>query len=174
MVIMRKLYHGSEKIIQKPIYGQGEKYNDYGLGFYCTDSIDMAKEWGVKKDTDGYANCYELDCNGLTILNLNDSQYCILHWLAILLQKREFDIPSGLALEAKEYILDKFSIDYERYDAIIGYRADGSYFSFAQDFINGTISFRQLNHAMYLGKLGQQFVLKSEKHRCTRGTNKIK
>ena len=49
MVIMRKLYHGSEKIIQKPIYGQGKKYNDYGLGFYCTDSIDMAKEWGVKR-----------------------------------------------------------------------------------------------------------------------------
>ena len=160
---MRKLYHGSEKIIEKSIYGQGEKYNDYGLGFYCTDSIDMAKEWGVKKDTDGYANCYELDCNGLDILNLNDDQYCILHWLAILLQHREFDIPSVLALEAKEYILDKFSIDYERYDAIIGYRADNSYFSFAQDFINGTISFRQLNHAMYLGKLGQQFVLKSEK-----------
>ena len=51
----------------------------------------------------------------------------------------------------------------DRYDAIVGYRADDSYFSFAQDFINGTISFRQLNHAMYLGKLGQQFVLKSEK-----------
>lgn len=30
------------------------------------------------------------------------------------------------------------------------------------DFINGTISFRQLNNAMYLGKLGQQFVLKSK------------
>ena len=145
---MRRLYHGSEKIIEKSIYGQGEKYNDYGLGFYCTDSIDMAKEWGVKKGTDGYANCYELDCNGLDILNLNDDQYCILHWLAILLQNREFDIPSRPALEAKGYILDKFSIDYERYDSIIGYR---------------TISFRQLNHAMYLGKLGQQFVLKSEK-----------
>ena len=104
-----------------------------------------------------------MDCNGLDILNLNDDQHCILHWLAILLQNREFDIPSVLALEAKEYILDKFSIDYERYDAIVGYRADDSYFSFAQDFINGTISFRQLNHAMYLGKLGQQFVLKSEK-----------
>ena len=146
---MRRLYHGSEKIIEKSIYGQGEKYNDYGLGFYCTDSIDMAKEWGVKKGTDGYANCYELDCNGLDILNLNDDQYCILHWLAILLQNREFDIPSRPALEAKGYILDKFSIDYERYDSIIGYRADNSYFSFAQDFING--------------KLGQQFVLKSEK-----------
>ena len=49
MKIMRRLYHGSEKIIEKSIYGQGEKYNDYGLGFYFIDSIDMAKEWGVKK-----------------------------------------------------------------------------------------------------------------------------
>ena len=121
----------------------------------------MAKEWGVKKDTDGYANCYELDCNGLDILNLNDDQYCILHWLAILLQNREFDIPSGLALEAKEYILDKFSIDYERYDAIIGYRADNSYFSFAQDFVAGVISLQKLSEAMQLGKLGEQIVLKS-------------
>ena len=32
----------------------------------------------------------------------------------------------------------------------------------AQDFINGTISYRQLNRALHLGKLGQQFVLKSK------------
>ena len=158
----KKLYHGSSRVIEKPLYGYGKPYNDYGLGFYCTDSLEMAKEWGVGKDQDGYANCYELDCEGLTILNLNASEYCILHWLTVLLQNREFDIPSGLALEAKEYLTANFSIDYENYDAIIGYRADDSYFSFAQDFINGTISYRQLNNAMYLGKLGQQFVLKSE------------
>ena len=29
-------------------------------------------------------------------------------------------------------------------------------------FINGTISYRQLNNAMYLGKLGIQYVLKSK------------
>ena len=74
-----------------------------------------------------------------------------------------FDVPSALALEAKQYILKNFAVDYKDYDAIIGYRADDSYFSFAQDFINGTISYRQLNNAMHLGKLGQQFVLKSEK-----------
>ena len=54
-------------------------------------------------------------------------------------------------------------MDYQNQDAIIGYRADDSYFSFAQDFINGTISYRQLNNAMHLGKLGQQFVLKSQR-----------
>ena len=62
----------------------------------------------------------------------------------------------------KEYLLQQFSVDYEKSDAIIGYRADDSYFSFAQDFINGTISYRQLNNALHLGKLGQQFVIKSE------------
>lgn len=160
---MKKImYHGSEKIIEKPVYGFGKTYNDYGLGFYCTDSLEMAKEWGVGREKNGYANCYELDDTGLTILNLNDSQYCILHWLAVLLENREFDVPSGLALEAKEYLLQYFTVDYAKSDAIIGYRADDSYFSFAQDFINGTISYRQLNNAMHLGKLGQQFVLKSK------------
>ena len=161
--MVRKLYHGSCDRIEKPIFGYGKTYNDYGLGFYCTDSLDMAKEWGVSHDKDGCANCYELDCDGLRILDLNDPQYCILHWLAVLLENREFDVPSALALEAKEYILKNFSVDYKDYDAIIGYRADDSYFSFAQDFINGTISYRQLNNAMHLGKLGQQFVLKSKK-----------
>ena len=124
--------------------------------------MEMAKEWGVGKNQDGYANCYELECDGLKILDLNGPEYCILHWLAVLLQNREFDTPSSLAFEAKEYLKHTFAVDYETYDAIIGYRADDSYFSFAQDFLNGTISYRQLNNAMHLGKLGQQFVLKSQ------------
>ena len=161
--MVKRLYHGSTHIIEKPIFGYGKSYNDYGLGFYCTDNLDMAKEWGSSQEQNGYANCYDLDCSDLQILNLNGDKYCILNWLAVLLENREFDVPSGLALEAKEYILKNFAVPYKHYDAIIGYRADDSYFSFAQDFINGTISYRQLGNAMHLGKLGQQFVLKSEK-----------
>jgi hypothetical protein len=161
--MIRKIYHGSKDIIEKPIWNYGKSYNDYGQGFYCTDELDMAKEWGADANRDGYANCYSIDCDGLMILNLNSEEYCILHWLAVLLENREFDMPSGLALEAKEYILSNFSVDYKSYDIIIGYRADDSYFSFAQDFINGTISYRQLANALRLGKLGQQFVLKSKK-----------
>lgn len=160
--MVKKLYHGSCDIIEQPKYGYGKRYNDYGLGFYCTDSLEMAKEWGVSSEKNGYANCYELEYEGLTLLNLNGPEYCILHWLAVLLENREFDVPSGLALEAKEYILENFAVNYKNYDVMIGYRADDSYFSFAQDFINGTISYRQLNNAMHLGKLGQQIVLKSK------------
>ena len=161
--MIKKIYHGSENIIEQPIFGFGKTYNDYGLGFYCTEEIDMAKEWGVNFDRDGYANIYEIETDSLNILDLNDDKYIVLHWLAILLENREFDAPSGLAAEAKEYILKNFMIDYKNYDVIIGYRADDSYFSFAQDFINGTISYRQLGNALRLGKLGQQFVLISKK-----------
>ena len=79
----RKIYHGSSEIIKKPEFGYGKPYNDYGLGFYCTEQIDMARDWGVSKEKDGIANCYEIDCSGLEILNLNDEKYCILHWLSI-------------------------------------------------------------------------------------------
>lgn len=160
---MKTIYHGSKNIIKKPVFGKGKTYNDYGLGFYCTENLELAKEWGVELNRNGYANIYKIDESKLSILDLNSENFCILHWLAVLLENREFDIPSPLALEAKEYILNNFSVDYKKYDVIIGYRADDSYFSFAQDFLNGTISYRQLNNAMHLGNLGQQFVLKSKK-----------
>lgn len=149
--MIKRIYHGSANSMEKPVFGFGKTYNDYGLGFYCTDSLSMAKEWATGKERDGFVNCYEIACDGLDILNLNAPDYYILHWLCILLQNREFDIPSALALEAKEYLLAHFSVDYAHRDAVIGYRADDSCFSFAQDFINGTISYRQLNHAMHLG-----------------------
>ena len=161
-IMIKRIYHGSKDIIKKPEYGKGKPYNDYGLGFYCTESIELAKEWGVTYKNDGYANIYDIDITGFNVLDLNSEQYCILHWLAVLLNNRIFDLPSGLAFDAREYILKNFLIDYSKADIMVGYRADDSYFAFAQDFINGTISYRQLNIAMHLGKLGQQFVLKSK------------
>ncbi len=161
--MLRTIYHGSNKIIEQPLFGGGKKRNDYGLGFYCTEELSLAKEWGVSKDSNGYANIYQIETDGLSIFNLNSSKYTILHWLAVLLENRIFDIGSALAQDAKDYLLDNFAVPYKKYDIITGYRADDSYFSFAQDFINGTISVRQLGNAMKLGRLGTQFVLKSKK-----------
>ena len=63
----------------------------------------------------------------------------------------------------KEYLLEHYLPDISGYDVIIGYRADDSYFSFAKSFVNNAISLKQLGNAMRLGKLGEQFVLKSRK-----------
>ena len=120
----KTIYHGSNKIIEKPLFGFGKLKNDYGLGFYCTEELDMAKEWGVSKDADGYANIYKIETKGLTVLDLNSSKYTILHWLSVLLENRIFDITSALAQESKDYLLKNFSVPYKDYDIITGYRAD--------------------------------------------------
>ena len=157
------LYHGSDKIISKPAFGQGNPANDFGRGFYCTESIDMAKEWACKKNTDGFANRYELNLKGLTALNLNDGSYNILNWLALLTKYRGYWQRASMAEEAKTFLQNKYLIDLSGFDIVIGYRADDSYFSFAQDFIMGTISLQKLSEAMRLGKLGEQIVIKSPK-----------
>jgi hypothetical protein len=45
MESIRTLYHGSVGAIKKPEFGKGNQRNDYGLGFYCTEVLDLAKEW---------------------------------------------------------------------------------------------------------------------------------
>ena len=45
----------------------------------------MAKEWGVGIDHNGYSNHYKMECEGLSVLNLN-KDYTMLHWLTILLE----------------------------------------------------------------------------------------
>lgn len=155
------LYHGSDHIISEPQYGKGSARNDYGRGFYCTESEELAKEWACSKGGDGYANAYQMDLEGLNILRLNAPEYNILNWLAVLTSNRTYWEKSSISETAKDYLKENFLIDLTGYDVIIGYRADDSYFSFAQSFAANTISLRQLSEAMRLGKLGEQVVLKS-------------
>lgn len=157
------IYHGSQKIIHTPVFGNGNPRNDYGLGFYCTESLELAKEWACTEENSGYANNYVFDISGLSVLNISSNQYNILNWLSILLQNRIFKISNDIAAEGKEYLLENFLPEYKDFDVIIGYRADDSYFSFANAFLNNTLSLHQLEKAMYLGKLGEQIVLKSKK-----------
>lgn len=158
----RTLYHGSQQTIPTPLFGAGNRFNDYGLGFYCTESLDLAKEWACLPEQDGVANCYLLHMDGLSVLNLLDDRYNILNWLSILLENRKFDVNTPIAAQGKEYLLRSFLPEYQNFDIIIGYRADDSYFSFASAFLHNTISLRQLKRAMFLGELGEQVVLKSE------------
>ena len=156
------IYHGSSQIVETPTFGLGRKNNDFGLGFYCTESLDLAKEWAVSSLRDGFANRYILDTEYLNILNLNSPEYTILNWIAVLVENRLFSIKTPIARRAKQYLIEHFSINVNAYDIITGYRADDSYFDFAEAFLNNTITVEQLSRAMRLGKLGEQIVLKSQ------------
>ncbi|MBQ8412133.1 MAG: DUF3990 domain-containing protein [Lachnospiraceae bacterium] len=155
------IYHGSEKIIEQPLFGEGKKNNDFGLGFYCTASEELAKEWAVSSLHDGFANRYVLDTEYLKVLNLNSPDYTILNWIAVLVEHRLFSIKTPVARRAKQYLIDNFSVNVNAFDLITGYRADDSYFDYADAFINNGITVEQLAKAMRLGKLGEQIVIKS-------------
>lgn len=156
------IYHGSEVIVEKPTFGKGKKTNDYGLGFYCTKDLELAKEWAVLENRNGFANHYTLDLNGLEILDLSSPVYSVLHWITLLLQNRTFNLKTDVAKQGKEYLIENFNLDVSKYDIITGYRADDSYFAYAQSFLNNQISMQKLSQAMELGNLGKQIVLISK------------
>ncbi len=155
-------YHGSEQIVETPTFGLGKEHNDFGLGFYCTQSEELAKEWAVSSVRNGFANRYTLDTEYLNILNLNSPDYTILNWIAVLVEHRVFAIKTPVARRAKRYLIENFGVNVNAFDLITGYRADDSYFDYAESFLNNAISVDQLAQAMRLGKLGEQIVIKSK------------
>lgn len=156
------IYHGSVSVIKCPIYGKGKSYNDYGLGFYCTESLDLAKEWAVEENRNGYANKYSLDMTNLKLLDLSQKKFNVLHWITILLQNRVFTLKSDIAKIGKDYLIAHFALPIKDYDVIKGYRADDAYFAYAESFLNNTISVQRLSEALRLGNLGEQIVLISK------------
>lgn len=119
----KTVYHGSEIIIKKPVfhYQNSNFNNDYGLGFYCTQDLEMAKQWANRTTKNGFANKYFFDERGLKILDLtNKDEFNVLNWIAILLHNRE--IPENDKIEYADVLiyLEKYYIDTSFYDAVIG------------------------------------------------------
>ena len=104
------IYHGSEITVRQPRFGVGGAYNDFGLGFYCTEYREYAAEWAVSSGRNGFVSAYALDTAGLRIINLCGPQYTAVHWLYILLNFREFDTAAPLSQQAREYINRYYSI----------------------------------------------------------------
>jgi len=161
----RILYHGSEFIIRKPEYSKGNGMNDYGLGFYCCSNKVLAKEWAAKRNGHGYINRYEIRDDRLKILDLTKSPYDnVLYWIALLMHNRELssDLKDNCPREL-DYLEDKYLIDVNAFDVIIGYRADDSYFRFPEAFVRSEITLESLNKIFRAGNLGKQYVLVSER-----------
>lgn len=157
------LYHGSNKIIEKPIYGVGNKHNDYGLGFYCCTNLSLAKEWACRKDGFGFVNKYSFRDDNLKILDLTENED-VLVWLNLLIKNRSTysELKSAYPKEVA-YLDKKYGIDVNGYDVIIGYRADDSYFRFPISFVRNEITLTSLETIYKAGNLGKQYVLMSER-----------
>ena len=159
-----RIYHGSAMEIPTPLLSKGKENNDYGRGFYCTTDVEMAREWACRgKSPPGFVNAYELDMDELVVLDLSSSEYSVLNWMAVLLSNRTFDLDTDIGLEVREYLIANFMPPILEADVVIGYRANDSYFSYADSFVNNALSLRRLNEALHLGRLGLQTALRSER-----------
>lgn len=160
-----KIYHGSKAIIKKPLYKGSEINNDYGPAFYTTIDFENACIWASKNNSVGYVNEYEISFDDLKILDLtNKDQYSVLNWIAILLSNRSLEHSFSLLNRDKiKKIIDKYAINLEEYDVVIGYRADDTYFRFPKEFVIGNLSLEDLEEIFRLGSLGTQYVFVSQK-----------
>lgn len=83
-----RVYHGSDHIIQTPVYLGGKEDNDYGNGFYTTEYEERAKSWAALNGNPerSIVNEYELDLSELKILNLQE--FGVLAWIAEVVSNR--------------------------------------------------------------------------------------
>lgn len=156
------LYHGSQNKMIHPIYGLGEDKHDYGRGFYLTAKIELAKEWAVCRpdQSNGWVHKYELETDDLRILDFQ--QLNVLSWLAELMKHREASDSKRYRMLAAKFI-EKYGIDTDGYDVIKGWRADASYFYIAKAFVRDEIDVDILEELLFMGDLGIQYCIKSEK-----------
>ena len=124
----------------------------------------MAREWACKgKEPPAFANVYELNLQGLKVLDLSAAPYTVLNWITVLLANRTFQLDLEVAVEVRDYFIKNFMPPMGDADVVMGYRADDSYFNYAETFVGNGLSISRLNEALRLGKLGIQIALKSEK-----------
>lgn len=146
------LYHGTSDMIVSPAYGKG---------FYLTENVGLAKEWAVCKpnETNGWVHKYELDCEGLNILDFEKLD--VLSWLAELMKHRDAADSKRYRMLASKFI-EKYGVDTDGYDVIKGWRANASYFYIAKEFVRDNIDIEILEELLSLGGLGIQYCIKSE------------
>lgn len=156
-----RLYYGTNDKEVVSVHGNGKDKHDYGNGFYLTENLDLAKEWAVcmPNNQDGYVHTYELDTDGLKILDFQEKG--ILPWLAELMKHRNADESKRYQMPSRNFI-HKYGINTEEYDVIKGWRANASYFFIAREFVRDNIDIEILEELLSLGGLGIQYCIKSK------------
>lgn len=154
------VYHGSSKVIEKPLHGVGIPANDYGLGFYLSPFFELAAEWAVPNgNVDGYVNKYTVLMENLRLLDMDVKPFeC---WVSLLVQHRGGSF-SDVVKERIEKFVARYPFSVAGYDVVKGWRADDAYFGFVRDFFNAALSLENLKTAMKFGDLGTQYCLCSQ------------
>lgn len=139
-----KVFHGSDHIIKRPVYGKGRSHTDFGLGFYLTPDYDMARLWACrdKKTKTPIITEYELDEKNLNIYTFSLDNI----WLDFVITNR-YGISPNLP----------------QIDAFVGATADDRMFSTIELYQNGLLNPEMTIQILNCMQVGIQICLKSPK-----------
>ena len=149
---MTTLYHGNNKIIERPTTDMIHYACGFGQGFYLTPDEERAREYAVSMGVDGYVSTYNIDLDKYSILDLTVDGENPLNWISMIAANRSIDATSIEALSAKRFLVDNYTPKGD-YDIVMGCRCDGVYTRVATDFINGRLSYRNLRRMINVGEL---------------------
>ncbi|MGL4848341.1 MAG: DUF3990 domain-containing protein [Clostridium sp.] len=149
------IYHGSDKKIDNPRYDGGRKFSDFGIGFYATTNIEMAKSWSTRKvDKEALVNKYILNTERLESLTFDLD----INWILFIAYNR------GLIdnEELRKYLEEKYK-DLNKYDVILGPTADDRMFDTMNMFFENTITLDHCIQSLNSMDLDIQYNLRSKK-----------
>ena len=145
------LYHGSTEIVEKPKIIQGDKFLDFGYGFYTTTSKEQALRWAEikKKRINGkksYLNIYEIEdtvfSNQLfSILNFDNPSR---EWLEFVIRNRRGSI-------------------IHNYDVVWGPVANDTLYRIITIYESGILTFEETINRLKVHELFDQLSFHSEK-----------
>lgn len=111
------LYHGSNVLVEKPIFIRANRTLDFGHGFYTTTSKEQAYKWAKiksrRENSDkGFISIYQLEDDLLKKISLNVRIFrgASKSWLKFVLDNRmkegythQFDIVNGCVADDRVY-----------------------------------------------------------------------
>ena len=112
-----EILHASGDVVKNPMIIKTKFTKDFSWGFYCTNSLNQAKKWALRKKPQPTINYFEyLEDDWLKTLKFTDTTD---DWL--------------------EFIISCRNGNLHDYDVIEGPMADDQLFFFLDDFLNNVI-----------------------------------
>lgn len=135
------LYHGSSLEVQRPNLEHSREDIDFGIGFYLTPDIDMAKKWACSKKN-SFVSVYDVNISAL-----NTYTFALgYEWLDYVKANRR----------------ELGNSDYDAYDILIGPTADDKLFATLQEYLDGQITSEQAIEYLNIAGFSNQYVFKNE------------
>lgn len=137
-----KVYHGSSCEVSMPSLEYGRSDADFGIGFYVTPDLKMAKKWASRKKKT-IVNEYALDTNNLKIYTFSLDK----EWLDFVVQNRAGSdgmFPAG------------------KFDLLIGATADDKLFATIEQYEDGFVDADTAVKMLNCMRVGNQICIRTE------------